>query len=403
MMQLPRYESYKDSGVEWLGEIPEEWDVERNLGIFDERKIVNHPDKELLSVTIEKGVIKQAEITTKKDSSNEDKSKYKLVKPGYLAYNKMRMWQGAVGMSEYEGIVSPAYIILSPRDKAYSRYFHYLLRSDQFMVESNRLSYGLCDDMNSLRYEDFKGIYTPLPPKDTVERIVSFLDQKTVEIDEYTYKKLEILRKFKELQDISVYKYIHDGSIKRMRLEHAASLALRPIVREDEKIYTAIGLYNRGRGLFLKDPQEGKNLGDSLFFWICEDDVVFSGQFAWEGAVALAGKEENGCIASHRYPIVRGNPKIVLNSYLLSFFRTDFGNFLMNEHSHGAAGRNRPLNIRNLLKEKIPVPSIHEQTKFVHMLKQEKELIATVDKEIKTIKEYRAKLISDAVTGKIKV
>lgn len=210
-MQLPKYNSYKDSGVKWLGEIPEEWDVERNLGIFDERKIVNHPDKELLSVTIEKGVIKQSEITTKKDSSNEDKSKYKLLKPGYLAYNKMRMWQGAVGMSEYEGIVSPAYIILSPRDKAYSRFFHYLLRSDQFLIESNRLSYGLCDDMNSLRYEDFKGIYTPLPPKKTVERIISFLDQKTAEIDEAIAKKQKLIELLQEQKSILINQAVTKG------------------------------------------------------------------------------------------------------------------------------------------------------------------------------------------------
>ena len=72
---MPRYESYKPSGVEWLGDVPSHWEVRRNIGVFDERKEARHPEMELLSVTINRGIIKQDEITAKKDSSNEDKSK----------------------------------------------------------------------------------------------------------------------------------------------------------------------------------------------------------------------------------------------------------------------------------------------------------------------------------------
>jgi type I restriction enzyme S subunit len=123
---MHRYENYKPSGIQWLGDMPSSWNVMRNIGIFDERKQINSVDMELLSVTINRGVIKQDEITSKKDSSNEDKSKYKVVQQGDLAYNKMRMWQGAIGVSNYDGIVSPAYVVLRPRNKLYSRYFHYL-------------------------------------------------------------------------------------------------------------------------------------------------------------------------------------------------------------------------------------------------------------------------------------
>ena len=162
---LPRYAAYKDSGVEWLGEVPAHWEVERqNLAVFEERNERGRPDDELLSVTIQQGVIRQSEITTKKDSSNEDKSKYKVLKAGDLVYNKMRAWQGAIGVSPYDGIVSPAYIVLRPKNPNLSKYFHYLFRTPLFIEEANRLSYGLCDDMNSLRYEHFKGSYSPIPP-----------------------------------------------------------------------------------------------------------------------------------------------------------------------------------------------------------------------------------------------
>jgi type I restriction enzyme S subunit len=211
VMAFPKYESYKDSGVEWLGEIPSHWEAKRNLGLFDERKETNRPDMELLSVTIDQGVIRQSEISIKKDSSNEDKSKYKVVYRGDLAYNKMRMWQGAIGMSDYTGIVSPAYIILNTRNKNYAKFFHYLYRTELFIREANRHSYGLCSDMNSLRYEDFKTLYSPVPPHDEVNRIVDFLDRITSDIDQAIAKKQRLIELLNEQKSILINRAVTKG------------------------------------------------------------------------------------------------------------------------------------------------------------------------------------------------
>lgn len=95
--------------------IPREWELVANRSIYRERKEQNGEDEnELLSVTQDRGIIKQSEYEVKRDSSNEDKSKYKVTYPNDLVYNKMRMWQGAVGYNDYTGIVSPAYIVLVP-------------------------------------------------------------------------------------------------------------------------------------------------------------------------------------------------------------------------------------------------------------------------------------------------
>lgn len=211
MTAFPKYERYKDSGVEWLGEVPEHWEVRRNLGVFDERKECNRPEEELLSVTVSRGIIRQSEITAKKDSSNDDKSKYKVVRIGDLAYNKMRAWQGALGISAFNGIVSPAYVVLTPRNQRLSKYFHYLYRTPQFVTEANRLSYGLCDDMNSLRYEHFKTSYTPLPPDDEIDRIVAFLDQKTAEIDALIAKKQRQIELLDEQKAILINRAVTRG------------------------------------------------------------------------------------------------------------------------------------------------------------------------------------------------
>jgi len=208
---LPRYPRYKDSGIEWIGEVPEHWEVRRNLGVFDERKECNQPEEELLSVTVSRGIIRQSEITAKKDSSNDDKSKYKVVRVGDLAYNKMRAWQGALGISAFNGIVSPAYVVLTPRNQKLSKYFHYLYRTPQFITEANRLSYGLCDDMNSLRYEHFKTSYSPLPPDNEIDRIVAFLDQKTAEIDVLIAKKQRQIELLDEQKAILINRAVTRG------------------------------------------------------------------------------------------------------------------------------------------------------------------------------------------------
>jgi len=220
---MERYESYKPSGVEWIGDIPSHWDVCRNIGLFDERREMDRPDMELLSVTINRGIIKQNEITAKKDSSNEDKAKYKVVKKNDLVYNKMRMWQGAIGVSAYEGIVSPAYVVLRPRDAAYSRYFHYLYRTEAFIAEANRHSYGLCLDMNSLRYEDFKNIYSPVPPREDVKRIVNFLDQKATEIDAAISKKEQLTDVLSEQKGILINQAVSGGFNLNVRLRNSGS------------------------------------------------------------------------------------------------------------------------------------------------------------------------------------
>ncbi len=168
-------------------------------------------------------------------------------------------------------------------------------------------------------------------------------------------------------------------------------------------MYTPIGLLNRGRGIFHKQTTSGSDLGDSVFFWVREGDLVFSGQFAWEGAVSVAQGNDDGCIASHRYPIFVSRSNRTKPHYLQSFFRSGFGQLILNHHSRGAAGRNRPLNTRTLIKEKVPLPTRSLQDGIEAIAIQQNILAASVKREVALILEYRARLIADVVTGKFDV
>ena len=195
------YPKYKDSCVPWIGKAPENWDVLPVRTLFSEVKERGHIDEKLLSVTISQGVIRQEDLisnTSKKDLSNEDKSKYKLVEPGDIAYNKMRAWQGAIGISRYRGIVSPAYIVVRPRRKLNARYFHYLLRTPVFAKEAERWSYGITSDQWSLRPEHFKMIYCSVPSDEEQEAIVRFLDNVEVRVRRYIRAKQKVIKLLNE-------------------------------------------------------------------------------------------------------------------------------------------------------------------------------------------------------------
>ncbi len=403
---VQRYPTYKDSRVDWLGDVPEHWEVLPNQAIFVEVIEQNCPDEQMLSVTIVNGVIRQKELlkdTSKKDSSRLDKTSYKLVQPGDIAYNKMRAWQGAIGASEYRGIISPAYVVQRPRNGNDSGYLHHLLRTPAFSKEAERWSYGITSDMWSLRPEHFKRIYTCVPPLTEQRAIVRFLDHADHRIRRYIRAKERLIELLVERRRKATRKVVQSPDVAHHRLETLVKVVQRPVNRTSEQTYIPIGLYNRGRGIFRKVPRRGDELGDSSFFWIAEGDLVISGQFAWEGAVALVGESESGCVASHRYPVLRGKPGVMETGFLLTYLQTGWGQVLLNHHSRGAAGRNRPLNLRTFLKEKMPMPALATQRQLAKELQRETILRKQVDDLKALLLEYRTRLVADVVTGKIDV
>jgi type I restriction enzyme S subunit len=176
------------TGVDsWFGEVPAGWDVLPARALFAERIERDRADLEMLSVTMARGVVKQSSYLksdgSKKDQAREDRSQYKVVEPDDLVYNKMRAWQGAAGKSDFQGIVSPAYVVLRPFGGANSDYYGMVLRSRQFAREAERYSYGITSDMWSLRPQHFKIIEFPCPPPSQQAAIVDRCRTQTKKID----------------------------------------------------------------------------------------------------------------------------------------------------------------------------------------------------------------------------
>lgn len=204
------YHAYKNASLPWLERIPAGWDALPNIALFDERIERGFISEELLSVTQDRGIIKQAE-SEEKDSSNEDKSAYKKVRVGDIAYNKMRMWQGAVGHSPFEGIVSPAYIVLKPKRRINPRFYHYLFRTPAYMRESYRNSYGICDDQLSLRFFNFKRMQSIIPPIDEQDAIVKFLEAGERDAQKFVANKRRTVELLKEQRTALINRVVTRG------------------------------------------------------------------------------------------------------------------------------------------------------------------------------------------------
>ncbi|EKT4520644.1 restriction endonuclease subunit S [Flavobacterium psychrophilum] len=404
MGKLSKYKSYKSTEESWIQNIPEHWEIYRLKHVFGiTKRIVGELGHDVLSIT-QRG-IKVKDTESGAGQLSMDYSKYQQVDKGDFAMNHMDLLTGFVDVSKYDGVISPDYRVF--------KLIH--LGSDaKFLLYILQLSYkqrmffkhGKGVSMLGrwrLPSENFKDFLIPFPPKEEQTKIKAFLDYKIAKIDRFIKKKQQLLELSIERRKSLTTQIINSNSIRFLRLSSIVNLIHRPIEFSESNSYTPVGLYNRGRGIFHKPITLGKDLGDSSFFYIKEGDVILSGQFAWEGSVALAKKSDEGCIASHRYPILECKKGFVIPEYIFSFFTISNGHFLLDINSKGSAGRNRPLNPRTLLKEKIPVPSIFLQESLIEIVKSEVSLKNVINKEIALAEEYKSALIKEAVTGKIDV
>jgi type I restriction enzyme S subunit len=405
-MSFSRYGDYCASGIEWIGQRPTHWNQARLASLFRE---VNEPGNDglpVLSVSIHNGVsdkeLDEDELD-RKVTRSDDRSKYKKVQPGDLVYNMMRAWQGGFGTVKVAGMVSPAYVVARPKVPVCTEFVESLLRTPSAIEELRRHSKGVTDFRLRLYWEEFKSIRIVVPSLDEQQAIMAFLAHETTKISTLIAEQERLMDLLTEKVAALALPSVASAGIGQCRLGDVATIVSRPVVQTPGESYIAIGLYNRGRGLFHKESRQADEMGDSDFFWIEDGDLIISGQFAWEGAVALAGPEDNGCVVSHRYPVIRGKHGIALTEYLLALLTTKHGTFLLNENSRGAAGRNRPLNIDALLKEKIPVPNLRTQEVIASALRRRNELFSEASKQARLFRERRAALISAAVTGRIDV
>lgn len=219
---MERYSEYKDSGVKWLGEIPSHWEVvplRKYLKINTRR---NMPEAQLLSVTREEGVIVR-NVESKEENHNyipDDLSNYKYVQRGQFVINKMKSWQGSYGVSNYDGIVSPAYFVY---DLNYPNkdYFNIAIRSKIFSPFFSKYSKGIRVDQWDLTPEALKIIPFLEPPKAEQDAIVRYLDTATSEIDKAIAMQQKMIDLLNERKQIIIQNAVTKGLDENVEMKES--------------------------------------------------------------------------------------------------------------------------------------------------------------------------------------
>ena len=425
-----RYNSYQDSGVAWLGEIPSHWDESTINALTRVVSRKNRPDEPLLSVYRDYGVILKSSRDDNYNRPGQDLSTYKYVRPTNLVLNKMKTWQGSLGVSELHGIVSPAYITCELNiPNVFPKYLHYLLRCRNYIHEYNRLSYGVRTNQWDMRYDDFKKIPVFLPSNQEQHAIANFLDYKTAEIDCFIVNEEKLIAQLTEQRAAIINHAVTKGldpdvQMKTSRVEwvgeipkhwtitklkYASNIPVTYGLNIEADRYTTEGI----RLIRITDIDERGGLRQEGVY--LPENCVPREQMLNDYDLLLS---RSGATVGKSYLHLEAG-QYTSAGYLVRF---NFGDYCASKFIYYVTQSHFYRNwleqqiiistIQNVNGEKysnfqLPIPSHQERKQIVnflnHKTKQIDELVSKERQKIELIKKYRQALISQAVTGKIDV
>lgn len=428
LTEMPRYEAYKESGVEWIGELPESWEVRRLKFLFDERNERSTDGLEdLLSVSQYTGVTRKSDKVAENELLTNAKSLegYKKVFQCDLVSNIMLAWNGSLGFSSFQGIASPAYSVYRLRKNNDTRYFHYLLRSEIYKAEYKRKSSGVIESRLRLYTEDFYDVLGILPPLEVQTVIASFLDKKTAQIDEAIAIKEQQINLLKERKQVTIQKTVTKGLNPNVLMkdsgvdwigqipEHWEAIKLKVLFKEvndrtDTGEETLLSLRMELGLVPHNDVSDKPILDEDLIGYkkVIPKQMVMNRMRA---AIGIFGISKVHGLVSPDYAVFNTIQKINLEYFLLLFKMPLLGTqFRLNSRGlgTGSSGFMR-LYTESFGDIKVPFCSAAEQDEIVDFIEVETKKInhsiGLIGEQIEKFKEYKTTLINSAVTGKIKV
>lgn len=417
----------KDSGIEWIGEIPKEWKIDKIKYHLKRNEPKNHGNAIVLSVYRDYGVIPKDSRDDNHNVTSEDTSKYKYVKKGQLVINKMKAWQGSLAVSDYNGIVSPAYFIYDFTDEEYNhKYFHYLVRSC-YKEEFKRISGGIREGQWDLSPEAFANTLALLPPLVEQKYIANYLDIQCSEIDataEDIQKEISLLEEYKksvineavtkglnpdaEMKDSGI-EWIgevpkHWGTI---RIGNAFSIRNERNYLPMEQVQL-LSLYS-GKGVFPTGEEGTTNRGNHAqtvadYKIVKKNDIVVNIILAWMGSLGISNY--NG-VVSPAYDVYIPNEEKVVPHYYHYVFRTSG---IANEcyrYGRGIMMMRWRTYSSEFKRIHVPFPPLEEQQQIADYLDTKcseiDAIIADKKRQRDILAEYKKSLIYEYVTGKKEV
>jgi type I restriction enzyme S subunit len=360
-----------------------------------------------------------------------DRDKYKRACAGDLAYNMMRMWQGAAGTAPADGLVSPAYVVARPFAGVVARYFVYLFRTDSYMGEVDQYSHGIVKDRNRLYWEQFKQMPSACPSSEEQAAIVRFLDHADRDIQRYIRAKQKLITLLEEQKQAILHRAVTRG-LDHLRLkpsgvgwlgdvpEHWQLLPLKRIcslLRDGTHLppprqsdgFPLLSVRNIVNDRFVRRPDDSR-ISESHFHELCRsfvprrDDVLLAIVGATLGKVAIVPEMEPFQI-QRSLAVLRPHAPLIDFRFLAEFLRGPaFQRALWTTVAFSAQPG---IYLDTLGTFVIAVPPIPEQQAIIDQLEsstaQVTRAISNGNREITLLREYRTRLIADVVTGKLDV
>ncbi|HWS99892.1 MAG TPA: hypothetical protein VN256_06415 [Pyrinomonadaceae bacterium] len=437
-MKFLPYPRYKDSGIDWLGEIPEHWEPLRLSWLFRRSKTTNRSDAELLSIYRDYGVIPKSSRDDNFNKPSDDLSTYQLVEVGDLVLNKMKTWQGSIAISEFEGIVSPAYFVAKPQREFNLRFVHYLLRSPVYISQYLRYSKGIRPNQWDLDFDDFRVIAAILPPIEEQKAIAEFLDVETLKIDELIDKQERLTTLLQEKRQALISHAVtkglnhtvpmKDSGIKWLgeipvhwevkRLKHVLSWIEQGwspdcearLAGENEWGVLKTGCVNRGVFNEYEHKTLPANIEPAREYEVNVGDVLMSrasGSPDLVGSAAYVYECRKQLLLSDKTFRLHRRENLIDGQYLSTVLNSTNIRTQIKQSISGAEGLANNITqgtIKNLV---FALPSLEEQSAILASIKckftELDSLIEKADGATELLREHRTALISAAVTGKIDV
>ncbi|MBK5929905.1 restriction endonuclease subunit S [Halochromatium salexigens] len=431
--KLRPYPEYKETDLPWLGRVPVHWDIRRNGRLFSQRNETGFGDLPILEVSLKTGVRVRDMDNLKRKQIMSDREKYKRAARGDIAYNMMRMWQGAVGVVPEDGLVSPAYVVARAHTETEPRYFNYLFRTDAFKNEIDGYSRGIVKDRNRLYWEDFKRIPACFPPPEEQAAIANYLDAISSKINRFIRNRRRLIEVLNEQKQAIINRAVTRGldpdvPLKPSGIEwlgeipgHWEVCRLRHIIKsvtsgsrgwsdyaaDDGPLFIRIGNLRRFSLDLRFDDVVRLNLPDTteaLRTRVWPNDLLIS-ITAYIGSIAvIPANFEKAYISQHvaRCSLLDDTHNARWLGYVLL---SNIGQMHGKLSLYG--GTKDGLSLDDVKNYPVLLPPRSEQNELVtsieHGLKAIILVIEKAEREITLIREYRTRLIADVVTGQVDV
>jgi hypothetical protein len=327
-------------------------------------------------------------------------SGYKWLRVDMWAYSTIHIDEGSIARNKtgYDGVVSPMYTLLNWRSSDHlPAYFEILLRSQAMLRRYRDNAQGSINRRRSLPWKTFAAMKVVVPPLKAQRRVVDLVSAADRAIAASITARDASERMMIELRE----SLLGAGSASATRLTSLGeelSQVRRPVQIDPAHTYREIGVRSHGRGIFVKDPIKGAELGTKRVFAMAPHELVFNIVFAWEGAVTVTGPDVAGLIASHRFPSFEGREEWTVD-LIDQYLRTIKGRNLLVDCSPGGAGRNKTLTVSRLLSEQIKLPSDDATAQIVGTLKAASEQLEACISRVASLNQVRSELIEALVSG----